>query len=103
MLSSFYLLTLGVVVVLGLSLRKFGRRDHNLPPGPPTPPLLGNLHVFPRKNAYLQQVYVSIDFSRFNPCTFTPQIYEMGEAVWWHFFRQPHLQTSCRQWLTNDA
>ncbi|KAF7369282.1 putative cytochrome P450 [Mycena venus] len=39
-------LALGVLCVL-LFLRKVGSREAGLPPGPPTIPLLGNLHMFP--------------------------------------------------------
>lgn len=31
-----------------------GRRDKSLPPGPPTIPVLGNLNIFPTKNAHFQ-------------------------------------------------
>ncbi|KAK7052036.1 putative cytochrome P450 [Favolaschia claudopus] len=40
-------LTLGLVVVVSW-LWKIGSREAGLPPGPPTVPLLGNLHVFPQ-------------------------------------------------------
>ncbi|KAK7032164.1 hypothetical protein VNI00_013338 [Paramarasmius palmivorus] len=33
---------------------KIGKRDSFLPPGPPTIPILGNLHVFPLEDAYLK-------------------------------------------------
>ncbi|KAF8209627.1 cytochrome P450 [Mycena galopus ATCC 62051] len=40
-------LTLGLLLCLFVWLRKVGSREAGLPPGPPTLPLLGNLHVFP--------------------------------------------------------
>ncbi|KAJ7665797.1 cytochrome P450 [Mycena rosella] len=42
---------LGLVGVL-LWLRKIGSREPGLPPGPPTVPLLGNLHMFPTEFAH---------------------------------------------------
>ncbi|KAK7042226.1 putative cytochrome P450 [Favolaschia claudopus] len=44
-------LTLGLVYIF-LWLRKVGSREPGLPPGPPTLPLLGNLHIFPKEFAH---------------------------------------------------
>lgn len=45
---------LGFVTFLLWQLSKIGRRPSNYPPGPPTLPLIGNLHQMPTKNAHLQ-------------------------------------------------
>ncbi|KAH6887764.1 cytochrome p450 monooxygenase [Thelonectria olida] len=55
--SSFYLLGLVPAVLallLAIKLSKVGRRSADLPPGPPTIPLLGNLHLMPTKRPHLQ-------------------------------------------------
>ena len=55
-LELYLVIVLGVVVLLGRRLLRFGHRGHDLPPGPPTIPLLEKLHIFPAKKAYLQYV-----------------------------------------------
>lgn len=38
-----------IVVVLGFyRILRIGSRDKRLPPGPPTVPILGNLHLIPK-------------------------------------------------------
>ena len=44
---------------------KIGRRDSALPPGPPTVPLLGNLHMLPSDYMYLKYVIESSVWTNF--------------------------------------
>lgn len=41
----------------------FGRREKNLPPGPPTIPVLGNAHLIPFKGLHLKYVYRTINYN----------------------------------------
>ncbi|KAG9698594.1 putative cytochrome P450, partial [Aureobasidium melanogenum] len=49
-LYGFWLLLLFVA----WTVRNLGRRPQEYPPGPPTLPLIGNLHLMPKKNGHLQ-------------------------------------------------
>ncbi|KAK4184938.1 cytochrome P450 [Podospora australis] len=48
------ILPIVVAVVILAKLLTIGRRPKNFPPGPPTIPILGNLHLMPTRDAHLQ-------------------------------------------------
>lgn len=53
--SSLTLLTSAIVFAISLvRILRIGRRPSNYPPGPPTIPVLGNLHLMPKRDAHLQ-------------------------------------------------
>ncbi|KAJ6480488.1 cytochrome P450 [Mycena vitilis] len=41
-----------LVLCAAFMVRRVGTREDGLPPGPPTLPILGNLHMFPKNNAH---------------------------------------------------
>jgi hypothetical protein len=49
-----YILAVALIALAVRQLRKIGRRPAGYPPGPPTLPLLGNLHLMPKEKAHLQ-------------------------------------------------
>ena len=54
-----HLVLFALVVWLLARAYRFGSRERGLPPGPPTLPVIGNLHVFPSTRAYLKYVCAS--------------------------------------------
>lgn len=53
-MSSVLICGFAVVIVILFQLRNVGRRSKGLPPGPPTLPLIGNLHLMPSKDPHHQ-------------------------------------------------
>jgi len=47
-------LAIGTVAFALFKLSKVGQRPKGYPPGPPTLPIIGNLHQIPKKNAHIQ-------------------------------------------------
>jgi len=54
MTSHIYAGLFALIAILVYRLSRIGRRPANYPPGPPTLPLIGNLHQMPREKAHLQ-------------------------------------------------
>lgn len=54
MISSTHVAAALVLVYAIYRLARIGKREGYLPPGPPTVPILGNAHIFPKTWAYLQ-------------------------------------------------
>ncbi|KAF2653084.1 cytochrome P450 [Lophiostoma macrostomum CBS 122681] len=53
-MNVYVLLFGGISVAIIYSLRNVGRRASDLPPGPPTLPLIGNLHLMPERQPHQQ-------------------------------------------------
>lgn len=68
---------------LWLRLRKVGTRELELPPGPPTLPLLGNILELPTAKAYLKYV---LDCTSIEQPTECVKIRRMGQDIWRYLF-----------------
>jgi hypothetical protein len=73
------LLALGVLCIV-LLLRKYGAREPGLPPGPPTLPVLGNLHLLPTKYAHYKWVAHPRASAHYLPFI-SRQIHRMGTDI----------------------
>lgn len=82
--------TTGIIALLTLAwlivrLFTIGKREKGLPPGPPTIPVFGNLHVFPTEFAHFRSVPACIS------CMLVQRsckIHRVGTRVWRRNFRE---------------
>jgi hypothetical protein len=81
-----------VLVLLLVKISRVGRREHYLPPGPSTLPLLGNLHMFPTEFPHYKSVIYSLPCpGQHNLLIFgVYQIYRMGQTIWSYLLRVYH-------------
>ena len=54
MFTFFPSVLIGLVAIAFFSLRKVGQRPKGCPPGPPTLPIIGNLHQMPKSHPHVQ-------------------------------------------------
>lgn len=75
------LVLLLLVILLVVRAYRSGSREHGLPPGPPTLPVIGNLHMYPAARAHLKYVFILSTILNLNRSSYT-QIYRMGKGIW---------------------
>jgi hypothetical protein len=62
--TTFTVVAGAILVVLLYRLSKIGHRPAGYPPGPPTIPILGNIHLLPKEKGHLQFQKWAVEYVR---------------------------------------